>query len=238
METAFDQTTSPKASLYQKLWAVMQDCDYVRKDKRNSFHNYTYASEQAIKEKVHAALVKHRLLFLPSVTGLRERSGLGKECRDGQPGKETLTIVKVRFRFVDIDSGAEEKGQFYATGADSMDKGLYKAITGALKYILTSWLLIPTGDDPEIDREKDERQPARSAAVTAGPPPAPKKPWQNRGEMKVCFARIREQVGDVAYFEELGKSGIESPVQFRSAPAALACYQRLCTLRKQQEAVA
>lgn len=147
-------------ALYQKLWAVMSDCGYIRKDKENSFHRYKYASEAAIKEKLHESLVKHRLLFLPSIVEFTERVGMGKD------GKESLTVAKVMFRFVDIDSGACESGTFYGTGIDNADKGMYKACTGALKYILTSWFLIPTGDDPEAEHErkkvrgKQEDEPA------------------------------------------------------------------------------
>ena len=36
------------------------------------------------------------------------------------------------------------------------DKGVYKAITGAVKYIFMKNFLIPTGDDPEKDNNKSE----------------------------------------------------------------------------------
>lgn len=184
-------------ALYQKLWAVMSDCGYIRKDKENPFHRYKYASEAAIKEKLHESLVKHRLLFLPSIVEFTERVGMGKD------GKESLTIAKVIFRFVDIDTGESEAGTFYGTGIDNADKGMYKACTGALKYILTSWFLIPTGDDPEAEHErkkvrgKQEDEPAGVRRNT---------PEQQREFAQQRIAQIAKPVASVPQESESPKS--------------------------------
>ena len=60
---------------------------------------------------------------------------------------------------MDSETGECVSGMFYGVGQDSGDKGIWKAVTGAIKYIMTSTFLIPTGDDPEKDEGK-EKKPA------------------------------------------------------------------------------
>ena len=43
-------------------------------------------------------------------------------------------------------------------GADSKDKGGFKAYTGALKYYLANTFMVATGDDPERDDRKPEEK--------------------------------------------------------------------------------
>jgi hypothetical protein len=136
--------SAPPRGLYAKLHAIMSECGYIQKDKKNVFHGYTYASEAAIKDKLHESLVRHGVLFAPTKAKVVDRiSGLGKD------GKESVTTVTVGFEFIDVDTGQKHAIEFDGLGSDQLDKGVYKAITGAIKYILTSMFLIPTGDDPE-----------------------------------------------------------------------------------------
>lgn len=64
-----------------------------------------------------------------------------------------LTLITMQYHFFDSESGESLEGTFCSQGADSGDKGIFKAITGGIKYILSSIFLIPTGDDPEKDEE-------------------------------------------------------------------------------------
>ena len=148
-------------SVLRKLLAVMKDCGYIQKDKKNAFHNYSYASEAAIKDRVHAALVEHGVIPQISLLGLTERE-ITRTNAKGQQVSEWLTTANVHYKFYCCDTGEFIEGTFYGCGIDPSDKGLYKAITGAIKYLLTSQFLIPTGDDPEGDEgrtaSKEEKQ--------------------------------------------------------------------------------
>jgi hypothetical protein len=148
-------------SILQKLLAVMKDCGYIQKDKKNTFHGYSYASEAAIKDRVHAALVEHGVIQQISLLGLTERE-ITRTNAKGQQVSEWLTTANVHYKFYCCDTGEFIEGTFYGCGVDPSDKGLYKAITGAIKYLLTSQFLIPTGDDPEGDEgrtaSKEEKQ--------------------------------------------------------------------------------
>jgi hypothetical protein len=151
-------------TLKEKLWLIMQDVEYINKDKVNSFHGYKYASEETIKKIIHEALVKHRVLFRISVDQ--------QEVKVVEPVKvgdkpEFLTLLSCRYIFEDVDSEQVITAQMQSQGQDKGDKGVYKAITGAIKYALTSALLIPTGDDPEDDKNDKPSQAAAASKMAS-----------------------------------------------------------------------
>jgi hypothetical protein len=45
------ETGEQNISLVEKLYNIMSELDYIQKDKKNTFHGYTYASEAAIKKR-------------------------------------------------------------------------------------------------------------------------------------------------------------------------------------------
>lgn len=121
----------------------MKDVEFIKKDKKNDFHGYNYASEEAIKVALHKQFVEKGILFRFSATDYTITTV------QGEKGEKLITNVKFAYSFTDVDTGEDVGGVFIGSGEDKGDKGVYKAITGAIKYILTSSFLIPTGDDPE-----------------------------------------------------------------------------------------
>ncbi|MFA5185389.1 MAG: ERF family protein [Patescibacteria group bacterium] len=180
-------------NLYAKLHAIMSEVDYIQKDKTNTHHNYRYASEKAIKEKLHSAFVSHGVLFFLSVTDVSNES-----VTTSNGNTEARTTAKMQYSFTDIESGEQFVGYFYGSGNDAGDKGLYKAITGAIKYILTSTFIIPTGDDPEEDDDDcnsaSERTAEKPVKVTydesseTGSKVCPKCGKTHRGKYPKCLA--------------------------------------------------
>lgn len=134
-----------RAGLLGKLNKIMSDVQEIKKDAVNEFHNYRYASEYAIKDALHPLLVKHGVLMM-----------VGIKCSQRA---EDITKLEMDYEFFDTSTGYSIRKTFFGEGQDKGDKGTYKAITGAIKYILTSTFLIPTGDDPE--KEARRRQTAR-----------------------------------------------------------------------------
>lgn len=153
--------THPKYELYAKLHRITDEIGFIQKDKKNDFHKYMYASEEAIKRAFHEKFVQEGILFNFSVDGAQVN-----DSADGY-----LTTIHCTFSFTDIVTGESINGKFCGQGSDKGDKGIYKAITGAIKYCLTSNFLIPTGDDPE----KDEKMIAAAKAAVR-PPIAPIEP--------------------------------------------------------------
>lgn len=149
-----------KIALYRKLRAILAAVERIEKDKHNQQGNYQYASEKAIKEVFHPLFMEHGLILVP----------VGQEMVNFTPPsgdkKSYITTIKCTFAIVDLETGAELHMEQIASGGDSLDKGTFKAITGAIKYVLTTLFLIPTGDDPEGDSGPKQRQTpqARTAA--------------------------------------------------------------------------
>lgn len=131
-------------TLYKKLSAILAEVGYIKKDKRNEFHKYNYASEAIILERLHPLFKKHGLI-------------LNINCSD-YVRQGDITTVKTTIKIIDADSGQEEISAFYGEGQDKGDKGIYKAYTGAMKYFLMKTFMIPTGDDPEKETEEEEGQ--------------------------------------------------------------------------------
>jgi hypothetical protein len=168
---------TPPINLLKKINAAMAKVTYIQKDKTNSFHKYNYASIDAIKDHVQAAFIEVGLVFTTTTKILSVATGLGKDQ------KESLTTVQLDYSLYDAASGESLSGSGVGTGMDSGDKGVYKAISGALKYILGTILLFATGDDdPEYDNTPKTQQPKPAAPpqkTETKPVPATSKPQVN-----------------------------------------------------------
>ena len=131
-----------------KLHAVMMDVQYIQKDSRNDAQKYNYASEYTIKSALSKAFRDHKIIFQLNTKAPTISEQLGTDYK-GNPIK--ATILECEYIFYDVESGEYLEGEFVASGPARDDKGLWAATTNAIKYILTSTFLIPTGDDAESD---------------------------------------------------------------------------------------
>jgi hypothetical protein len=148
-----ENDSAVRAALYKKLSAVMGQVAYVKKDARNDFHGYNYASEAAIKGALHRSFVENGIIFLMAILDVQEREAA--PTKSGKP--QWITRVVTEYEFTDADTGYSITKTFAGQGIDGEDKGLPKAITAALKYALTSTFLIETGDDPEAETDQGQR---------------------------------------------------------------------------------
>jgi len=139
-----------KKNLKQKLIEVSKSIGYLQKDKTNKMQGYSYLSEAKIKETIKAAFEEQGIMFNYSTNDVREY-----EISPTHKGtKQFCTIAQGTYLFADIDTDEQLYGNWAGSGTDTGDKGLYKAITGGIKYVLNTNFLIPTGDDPENDSGK------------------------------------------------------------------------------------
>lgn len=170
-------------NIYQKLAAVRDEVKYIKKTGYNSFHKYSYAKEGDYLEAVRPALQKQGLVCYPS-----------KQTIGYHPTNPELVLVEMEYTFVNTES-PEEKVVVPASGqgADKGDKAVYKAITGAKKYLLSTLFLIETGDDAEADEDTDKRATLPSASATA------KSTWKRLApaaeEAKAVVAKVLKEEG-------------------------------------------
>lgn len=146
------------------LWSIMSKCGYVQKQGKNKFQDYKYAGEGHLLDVLRPAMVEEGLLLIPSG---KTRSPIDEHG---------ITHVEVEYTLAH-KSGAvwPEKIVAYGDGGDKNskgvgDKGLYKALTGANKYLLFKLFQIETGDDPEKEAEHDKPEPAHEPEPQKSPP--------------------------------------------------------------------
>lgn len=144
------------AKIASAIHAVMQDVPYVQKTGKNEFHRYRYASEADLLDKLRPALIKHGLILIPSIRDVLP------------PDQHGNVTVLVNYVLLHKDGDMwPEKIVASGCGNDRSrdgkvgDKGLYKALTGANKYLLFKLFQIETGDDPEQDAVHEQQKPQR-----------------------------------------------------------------------------
>jgi hypothetical protein len=153
--TETTETFSPEAVILRAMNEVMQEAGYVQKTGNNDFHNYRYATEADVLERLRPAMVKHGLILIPSVQQVSSIDQYGN------------TTVSVHYTLAHT-SGAVWPTPIVAAGCGNDrsksggfgDKGLYKALTGANKYMLFKLFQIETGDDPEQSQGDRDREAA------------------------------------------------------------------------------
>lgn len=170
-----------RASFGAKIARLIGKAKYVQKTGKNAFHNYKYATEADFLALVKPLLDEEKLAIVADT-----RAVVRFEVEPTKQGKKQwVTQVEMQFKLIDGETGHAETLTSFGTGIDSEDKGLYKAVTGCVKYFIAKLFLIETGDDPEVEndneKEKKERQPASQGPLPkleelpvfmAGPTPA------------------------------------------------------------------
>lgn len=159
-----------KKSLLQKLHEIAETIDNIEKNGRNDHHKYDYVQEADVKRALRTELLSRGIIVVPSTVpgSVKHEPAIG--------GKGFVTTIDIKYVFTDTLSGETLETGWTGAGTDiGGDKGLYKAYTGALKYLLLTLFLIPTGDDPEGDA-MSERAPQASASKDDARPAAPEIP--------------------------------------------------------------
>lgn len=161
-------TTYP-AKIITALYNVMESCGYVQKQGRNDFHKYNYAGELHLLEVLRPAMLKHGLLLIPSCESCSAVDEYGNVFvtveytlahKDGDVWPKPIKMI----------GAGNDKNKSGGTG----DKGVYKAITGANKYMLFKLFQIATGDDPEVPNGLESvKDPIREDAPKSEPKAEP-----------------------------------------------------------------
>lgn len=155
-ETApVDTDTNSALSVYKKLAATSKGITNITKDAHNSFHKYDYVSANKLFEAIKPLMLEQGLIISATCESSAEVG--------------TMTSIMMRYRIIDIDTGSFIDYVIPGQGQDKGDKGVYKAMTGALKYLLIQAFQVSTEDDPEAEGEKPV---PRKTAARVEPPPA------------------------------------------------------------------
>jgi hypothetical protein len=146
-------------NILQRINAVMQELDYLQKEKKSGMQ-YSYVSHDKVAKAINPLLVKHGIVCYPT------------DYKVAQEGNRTQLQCKVVF--VNIDDRSDQIiVDSLGYGIDSQDKGPGKAISYAFKYALLKTFVLETGDDPDNDQHVKFEPPALVKAAAEPEEPRP-----------------------------------------------------------------
>lgn len=140
-------------TILKALDQVWNEVSHAPKDATNDFHHYDYTSEQGVLKVLRPAILKAGLLLIPS----------GKDVSPIDLNGNTFVTVDYTLAHKDGHIWPD-KITFFGCGNDRAgngkvgDKGVYKALTGANKYLLFKLFQIATGDDPEVNSNSEAEE--------------------------------------------------------------------------------
>ncbi len=153
-----------RPSFHERLLEVIKGASYVQKKGRNKEQGYNYAMEADFLELIKPLLVENGIIPLPSYELLANEQ---VQTQSGKPAN--LVTLRLDLRLQDAYSEHGTVITSIGQGRDPQDKACYKAMTGAMKYALAKAFLVPTGDDPENEEEKEPPAAKEKPKETAKP---------------------------------------------------------------------
>lgn len=121
----------------------------VHKNGFNNFHKYKFAKATDVIAHCRDLCNKYELAIIPQ----------GVTDINWSKNDQVMTGI-AKFLLLTDEDGVEVS--VLAAGEDKSDKHAYKAMTGALKYLLIQVFLLETDDDPEKDDSPEEKKPKMS----------------------------------------------------------------------------
>jgi len=230
------EKTVKKELIYEKIPAIMADVQTIGKDRKNVQQKYSFRGIDDVYNEVHKVFAKHKVFTVPEVLDAKHEE---RTSRAG--GVLIYRIYTIRYRFYASD-GSYVDSVVIGEGMDSGDKAGNKAMSVAHKYALLQMLLVPTDDakDPEnesheingkpkpikpqvshradpldeavYDGYDDEAQKDSFRTITITLSDGKKK-RVSKFEALDYFSKIKQALGDEAYYEILGNAGYEKSNQ-------------------------
>ncbi len=138
-----------KKNIYQRINAVMSECDYIQKKQAQQGKGVKYDEVMAM---IRQLLIKHGIVMVMRQKSMDQIGGLEGKNQKVYQGAYEMDLVNM--------DNPEEKVTHtaYAHGMDGGDKAPGKAHTYAAKLMLVKGFGIETGEDDESRSEKIDRQ--------------------------------------------------------------------------------
>ena len=147
--------------LYSKLLNIQKGIAGLAKD--GKAYGYEYVTGGKLLKELRPLMDKEGLILkqeVLSVTNTRQ----DYRTKSGEKS-EILSLVNMRFTWIDTETGEKDENLFSATGQNDWDKGIGSALTYAERYFLLKFFHIATDEDDidnparkERDQQKQERE--------------------------------------------------------------------------------
>lgn len=135
------------ALVHEAIIAVLKDVKAIEKKQKNPAQHYNFRGIDDFYDEFHGLFAKHGLFVLPQIVSIQR-----EERQNKSGGVLIWTVTETRYRFTASD-GSSEEATVVGEAMDSGDKGCNKAMSAALKYLLTQTFLVPTEDLEDADKD-------------------------------------------------------------------------------------
>lgn len=156
--------------LYAKLGAIQAEVMGLQADKKGN--GYSYLTGTKLLKAIKPLMVEYGLLLKPEVldvvntrmdylVSMTQDKQTGKW--NGKPKSEILTSAKLKFTWIDIETGDKDENLFHANGQNDWEKGLGSALTYGERYFIMKYFHLDTSED-DIDNA-DRKEKGRGALL-------------------------------------------------------------------------
>jgi hypothetical protein len=189
-----------KKNIYQRIAAVTSDIKAFDKDGSNTQFHFKYASIEQIVQTIQPVCIEHGITLIQEA----ETDGTIQKFEGGK-GTNNISTCTVITHAINMDNPEDRViTRMPGQGYDSLDKGIFKAISGARKYAIFGMFNLHAGDDePDADIGRGHEPPRQRTRSDIPPddtfPPEP--PVSGKGglsdhptdkQQKMIFARFKK----------------------------------------------
>lgn len=151
--------TKKELNLYQKLLEIQKQIVGLGEDKKS--FGYKYVSGSKVLSYVKPLMNEYGILLKQEVLDI-ENSRQDYQIKKGDKS-EILTKAKMKFTWIDVNTGEKDENLFAANGQNDWEKGLGSALTYAERYFLLKYFHISTDkDDIDNPERKESDEPAKN----------------------------------------------------------------------------
>lgn len=156
------------ANLNQKLLEIQRVVRGLAKDKDGA--SYSYVSGSKALGIIRPEMDKQGVLLVPEVID-SSYTRTDYELAGKKPGEaprqksEMFVWLKMKFTWIDVESGEKLECLWSSSGMNAWDKGLGSALTYGERYFLLKFFHIATDYDDVDARQDDQEQPALQDAL-------------------------------------------------------------------------
>ena len=147
-----DQYVGTGVYVARKIHTLRDKIKEIKPQKMEQFKlKYNYLAERDMTLAIRPVMQELKLVAIPICSTQHTFSYDMGEDKDGKPRKVLLTEVHKAYRVIDTETGDHLDFHAEGSGADSMDKGANKALTGCFKNFLKDLGMFPSPerDDPD-----------------------------------------------------------------------------------------
>lgn len=196
--------TKKELNLYQKLLEIQKAIVGLGEDKKS--FGYKYVSGTKVLSHVKPLMNEYGILLKQEVLDI-ENSRQDYQTKKGDKS-EILTKAKMRFTWVDVNTGEKDENLFAANGQNDWEKGLGSALTYAERYFLLKFFHMSTDkDDIDNPERKKSDEPTKNLK--------PKKEAKTKTETKIEKSAVVNLKSLIGFIEKGNQNAIKQLIKER-----------------------